>query len=91
MITICLGWWSDIRMVKELVLCAKHDGNPLFRLSESMKWGISFSPFEISELEKFLHICGPLETLFSSLDSDQKSTIQKVYPSIQVEPLEFLS
>ena len=85
--TFCLGWWSDVQMVRELVACAKHDGDPLYRLNECMKWGITFSPFEISELEKFLHILGPLETLFNSLDSDQKSTIQKVYPSIKVEPL----
>ena len=72
-------------MVSTPVECAKYPGEPLFRLSEEMSWGIHFSRQDIAELEKFLEIMGPLEKLFSSLDSEKSSTIQKVYPSIKVK------
>ena len=67
-----------------MIECAKYPGNPLFRLCSEMKWGLTFAQYEIEELEKYISIVGPLETLFSALNSDQFSTIQRVYPSIKV-------
>ena len=71
-------------MIRQLIACAKYPGNPLFRLCSEMKWGIQFAQYEIDELEKYVSIAGPLETLFSALNSDQFSTIQRVYPSLKV-------
>ena len=71
-------------MIKVLLECSKYEGNPLFMLADSMNWDIQFSRQDLAELEKFMTIMGPLEKLFSSLDSDQHSTIQKVYPDIKV-------
>ena len=67
-----------------MIECAKYPGNPLFRFCSEMKWGLTFAQYEIEELEKYISIVGPLETLFSALNSDQFSTIQRVYPSIKV-------
>ena len=78
------SWWSDVRFLRELLRCAEWEGAPLAKLEEQMGWGISFSSQELNELKKFLQIFDPLEVLFSSLDSDTTSNIQKVYPSIQV-------
>ena len=71
-------------MIKVLLECSKYEGNPLFMLADSMNWDIQFTRQDLAELEKFMTIMGPLEKLFSSLDSDQHSTIQKVYPDIKV-------
>ena len=70
-------------MLRVLVQAARHEGNPLQKLTTTMKWGITFGDHEISELERYLEIIGPLEEMFNSLNSTQ-STIQKVIPSILV-------
>ena len=49
-----------------------------------MKWGITFSRHEISELEKLNRIMGPMETIFSKLNSEKVSTIHLVYPTVKV-------
>ena len=74
-------------MISVLIECAKYEGNPLYRICQEMDWKISFSPHEIAELEKLLIILGPLERMFSTLDSETHSTIQRVYPSIQVKSI----
>ena len=71
-------------MVDRLVKCARAPGNPLFKLLDEMDWNLSFSMSEIRELEKLLMILKPMEQLFSALNSDTSSTIQRVIPSIQV-------
>ena len=71
-------------MIKVLLECSKYEGNPLFLLADSMNWDIQFSCQDLAEHEKFMKIMGSLEKLFSSLDSEQNSTIQKVYPDIKV-------
>ena len=71
-------------MVRRMIECAKYPGNPLFRFCSEMKWGLTFAQYEIEELEKYISIVGPLETLFSALNSDKFSTIHRVYPSIKV-------
>ena len=71
-------------MLSELVACAKYEGAPLVALESEMNWKITFSSQEIAEMEKYLQIFAPLESLFSSLNSDKQSTIQKVYPSLKV-------
>ena len=76
-------WWSDVNMLRVLVEAARHEGNPLLKLSNTMKWQISFGDHEITELERYLEIIGPLEEMFNSLNSTQ-STIQRVIPSIKV-------
>ena len=73
-------------MLRVLCEAARYDGNPLLKLSNTMKWGISFGDNEITELEHYLEIIGPLEEMFNSLNSSQ-STIQKVIPSIKVNTL----
>ena len=72
-------------MLRGIIDCAHYEGSPLYRLSSEMKWGITFSPMEISELEKYLELVGPLETLFNALNSEKTSNIQRVVPSIQVK------
>ena len=53
-------------------------------LSFEMKWGITFSRHNIKELEKLNRIMGPMETLFSKLNSERISTIHLVYPTFNV-------
>ena len=72
-------------MLRTLIDCARYEGSPLHRLSSEMKWGISFSPMEICELEKYVELAGPLETLFNALNCKKTSNIQRVVPSIQVK------
>ena len=72
-----------MNMLRVLVEAARHEGNPLLKLSNTMKWQISFGDHEITELERYLEIIGPLEEMFNSLNSTQ-STIQRVIPSIKV-------
>lgn len=71
-------------MTDVLVDCAKQPGNPVMMLCDAMDWDISFSSLELRELEKYLTIVKPMWSLFSSLNSDSCSTLQKVIPSIQV-------
>ena len=71
-------------MVATMVEAYRYEGNPLNRLSTSMKWGITFGENEIQELEKYMEIIGPLEQLFNSLNAEKSSNIQKIYPSIKV-------
>lgn len=79
-----LRWWSDTRMIRALIEAARYEGNPLSRICQEMAWGISFSEHDLTELEKYLRIIGPMETMFSALNSDKKTTIQHVFPSILV-------
>ena len=53
-------WWSDVKMLRVICEAARYDGNPLLKLSNTMKWGISFGDNEITELEHYLEIIGPL-------------------------------
>ena len=73
-----------MKTIRMLVECARYDSNPLFRLCQEMKWGISFSEYDITELEKYLRLLGPFETMFTALNNDTNTTIQKVLPSILV-------
>ena len=77
-------WWSDILMVRQMIQCAKYPGNPLNKICSELKWGISFAQYEIDELEKYISIVGPMETLFSALNSDHSSTLHRVFPSLKV-------
>ena len=80
-------WWSDIRMIRGLLDCARYEGSPLAKLSASMDWGISFSQNDLAELQKYLELVGPLEKMFQSLNSDKESNIQRVVPSILVRKI----
>ena len=80
-----LRWWSEVKTIRTLVECARYEGNPLFKLCKEMSsWGISFSEYDIAELEKYLLVLGPFEAMFSALNTDTQTSIQKVFPSIMV-------
>ena len=64
--------------------CWRYEGNPLFRLCQEMDWNLSFSQYDIAELENYLRVLGPLESMFSALNTEKTTTIQKVFPSIVV-------
>ena len=40
---------------------------------------------QIAQLEKFMAIMGPVEELFSQLNSELTSTIDRVYPTVKVK------
>ena len=71
-------------MLRVFLEAANHPNNPLQHLNLEMKWGITFSRHEISELEKLSRIMGPMETIFSKLNSEKVSTIHLVYPTVKV-------
>ena len=79
-----LRWWSEVKTIRTIVDCWRYEGNPLHRICQEMSWGITFSEYDIAELENYLRVLGPLETMFSALNTDTKTSIQKVFPSILV-------
>ena len=40
---------------------------------------------QIAQLEKFMAIMGPVQELFSQLNSELTSTIDRVYPTVKVK------
>ena len=74
-------------MIRALLEVAELPDSPLTRLSLAMKWQIQFSTHDISELKKFVQIMGPMERLFSQLNSELESTIHLCYPFVKVDDL----
>ena len=65
------------------------DGNLLLDLAKHMKWkssppseSVHINKKDINEMRKFVTIMSYLKKLFSSLNSDTESTIQKLYPTL---------
>ena len=65
------------------------DGNLLLDLAKHMKWkssppseSVHINKKDINEMRKFVTIMSPMKKLFSSLNSDTESTIQKLYPTL---------
>ena len=71
-------------MLRVMCEAARYEGNPLLKLSNTMKWGITFGDHEIAELERYLEIVDPLEQMFNELNSAQ-TNIQKIIPGIKVK------
>lgn len=71
-------------MVKSLVAAYKADGCPINKMISTMKWGFGFelTDADIATLDKFIHIMSPFETLFSALNAENQSNIQRVYPTV---------
>ena len=76
--------WTDIIMLEVFLEAANHPKEPIYHLNIEMKWGITFSIQEIWELEKLMSIMGPMEKMFSKLNSEKTSTIQLVFPTVKV-------
>ena len=47
-------------------------------------WDIEFSSEDIRELQKYLQLMQPLMNIFQTLNSEQESTIHRVYHSVKV-------
>ena len=71
-------------MLKTWIKAAKWEGKPLERLSNEMKWYISFSTEEIDDMEKLLLLLDPMEKLFTRLGSQSQSSIHLVVPTLLV-------
>ena len=78
-------------MIRELLRCAKADGNPLNHMIETMSkdgpkdngWKkLHVTAMDISEMEKFLAIMSPFEFLASKMNSEYESSIQRLYPTL---------
>ena len=76
-------WWTDVVMLRSLLKAADLPDKPLTKLSKAMKWYIEFSEAELSELKKFVKIMGPIESLFSGLNSEKESTLHMCLPSVR--------
>ena len=76
-------------MLKALLEVADLPDCPLTKLSQVMKWNITFSPSDLSELKKFLEIMAPMERVFCELNSEKDSTLHLVYPIVKVTSLSF--
>ena len=76
--------WTDIIMLEVFLEAANDPKEPIYHLSIEMKWGITFSIQEIRELEKLMSIMGPMEKMFSKLNSEKTSTIHLVFPTVKV-------
>ena len=76
-------WWTDVFMVKSVLLAAKADGGPLEKLTDEMDWNIYISDRDVTELELFIEIMSPFEELFSKLNGELYSTMNQVFPSVK--------
>ena len=76
--------WTDIIMLEVFIEAANDPEQPLYHLSVHMQWGVTFSREEVKELEKLMTIMGPMEKLFSQLNSEKTSAIHLVYPTVKV-------
>ena len=76
--------WTDIIMLEVFIEAANDPEQPLYHLSINMQWGITFSREEVKELEKLMSIMGPMEKLFSQLNSEKSSAMHLVYPTVKV-------
>ena len=57
----------------------------LGQLIRHMEWHQhALSSYEVLELEKYVIILGPIEKLFTSLNSEKVATIHLVYPGVKV-------
>ena len=54
-------------------------------------WDIEFSSEDIREIQKYLRLMQPLMNIFQTLNSEQESTIHRVYHSVKVPYLLELS
>ena len=81
---IFLFRWTDVFLLRTFLDAANYEGKPLDRLSTEMKWFITFSPEEISDLQKLLQLLDPLEMLFTKLGSETHSSIHLVVPTLLV-------
>ena len=80
--------WTDVFMLRTFLEAATYPGQPLEQLSTQMKWYISFSSEEISDLQNLLNILDPMELLFTKLGSETSSSIHLVVPTLLVSLLE---
>ena len=71
-------------MLRGLLEVLKAPGDLLGQIDAIMKWGIIFSDEDIREIDLFLAICGPMEQLFSNLNSEKEATLHLVLPTIRV-------
>ena len=64
---------------------AEQPGDLPGQLIKHMDWSIqTLRPGELPELKKYVTMMTPIETLFSSLNSETQSTLHLVYPSLTV-------
>ena len=71
-------------MLRGLLEVLKAPGDLLGQVDAIMKWGIVFSDGDIMEIDLFLAILGPIEQLFSNLNSEKEATLHLVLPTIRV-------
>ena len=71
-------------MLLVFIEALNHPNNPILHLCNEMEWVFTFNRLEITELEKFMRLMGPMETMFSQLNSEKVSTIHMVYPTVKV-------
>ena len=71
-------------MMTGLVGAAKHQDS-LAKLVKYMAWeDKALSSYEIMELEKYVVILGPVEKLFTCLNSEKSATLHLVFPGLKV-------
>ena len=74
-------------LLRTFLEAATHEARPLEKLSSEMKWFISFSTEEISDLQKLYNILNPMESLFTKLGSETSSSVHLVVPTLLVSIL----
>ena len=57
-------------MIKGFLEIARLPDDPIMRLCGEMNWSFIFSKEDLDLLDQFVSIMGPMETLFSRLNSD---------------------
>lgn len=75
-------WWTDVFMVKSVLLASEADGAPLEKLADEMEWNISITDRDVADLKLFIGVMSPFEQLFSKLNGELYSTINQVFPSL---------
>ena len=82
-------WWSLLFMLKSVLLALKAPNEAIDKLIDEMQWGLRFTDRDIRDMDLLIGILSPFEELFSKLNGENYSTIQRVYPSV-LEVLEIL-
>ena len=71
-------------MLDSFLAAHDHENQPLVNLSIEMKWYITFTPQEVSDLRKLRDILKPMDNIFTKLGGDKESTIMAVVPTLKV-------
>ena len=89
--------WSELLSMKAYQELAEQPGDLPGQLIKHMKWDKPPNPivplfqWELPALAKYVSMMSPIKTLFSTLNSETRSTLHLVYPTLLVRDVHIAS